>query len=90
MNACAFKGAHELLEASAFFAPEQRVGWKLEVLEAELVLLHATVAEHLDLRAREPFVHELGLAVLARQARLLREEHREALVARLVGIGPGE
>ena len=54
-----------LLEASAFFTAEQRIRWKLEVLEAELVFLHAAVAEHDDLGASQTLVDELSFAVFA-------------------------
>jgi hypothetical protein len=52
LDAGALEGLHELLEALALDAAEQVRRRHAEAVEAELVLLHAAVAEHLDLAAR--------------------------------------
>jgi hypothetical protein len=44
---------HQLLEANALDAAEQVVGADQEVVKGELKLLHAAIAEHLDLGAGE-------------------------------------
>ena len=79
----ALEGRHELLEALPLFLAQQVSGRHLEPVEADLVFLHAAIAQHPDLAA----AHALGgerLGVGA--ARLLREEHRQALIAGLGGI----
>ena len=51
LDAGALEGLHQLLEALALDAAEQVRRRHAEAVEAELVLLHAAVAEHLDLAA---------------------------------------
>ena len=63
--------------------PSRFVGRHLEAVEAELVFLHAAIAEHLDLAAGHALGRE-GVAVGA--ARLRRQQHREAAV---VAWSPG-
>ena len=82
-----FERLHQLLEALALLAAEQRLGGQAETVEGDFVFLHAAVAEHLDFAAR----HALGrkrVGVVA--ARLLGQKHREAPVAFLAGTGARE
>ncbi len=56
LDAGQLEGLHQLLEALALDAAEQRLGRHAEAVEGDLVFLHAAIAEHLDLAAR----HALG------------------------------
>ena len=81
LDARRLEGGHQLLEALALDAAEQLAGRHLEAVEGDVVLLHAAIAEHLDLAAR----HALGRERIGvRAARLLGQQHGEALVALLV------
>ena len=72
LDAGGLEGLHQLLEALVLLAAEQVGGGHAEAVEAELVFLHAAVAEHLDLAAG----HALGGEVLRFVARLLLgDEH---------------
>jgi hypothetical protein len=74
-------------EAAAGLVAQQAVGRHLEAVEGDLVLLHAAIAQHLDLAAAHARGGErIGLGA----ARLGREEHRQPVVARGLGIGTGE
>ncbi len=78
------KVAINCLKPCALGAAEQILGLHLETVEAQLVFLHAAIAEHADLAAAHAGGRE-GIGVGA--ARLLGEEHREAAIVRRVGIG---
>ena len=79
LDARALEGLHQLLEALAFHAAEQGGSGHLEAVEADLVFPHAAIAEDVDLGAAHAGG---GEGVLLRAARLLRQQHRQALVAR--------
>ncbi len=81
LDAGAFEGRHQVLEAEALDFAEQVAGRHFEAVEAELVFLHAAIAEHFDLAAGHAFG---GEGVLVRAARLLADEHREA--GEVVGV----
>ncbi len=53
LDAGRFEGLHQLGEALALDAAEQVRVRHLEPVEGELVFLHAAIAEHLDLAARQ-------------------------------------
>ncbi len=81
LDAGALEGFHQLLEALAFFAAQQVFALHMEVVEAQLVFLHAAIAQHLDLATG----HALGgerIVVCAR--RLLGQEHATARGGRCV------
>ena len=59
--------------------------WHRETVKADLVFLHAAIAEHLDLAARHACGRE---RILIRAARLGREEHGKPLVARRIRVRP--
>jgi hypothetical protein len=84
LDAGAFEGLHELLEALTFLSAQQVLALHLEVVEIDRVFLHAAIAEHLDLAAGNAGVLP-GLFVRAR--RLLGEEHGQAAVIGRVGHG---
>ena len=56
-------------------------------VEGDFIFLHAAIAEHFDLAAGHALGRE-GVGVVA--ARLFRQQHGQALVAGLVGIGAGQ
>jgi hypothetical protein len=68
-------------------AAEQVFRLHLEAIEADFILLHAAIAEHLDLAAGHAFGRE---RVFVGAARLFGEEHGQALVTGLVRVGAGE
>ena len=82
-----FEGLHQLFEALALHPAEQRVGRQAEVVEGDLVFLHAAIAEHFDFAARHALGRErIGVGA----ARLLGQKHRKASVTALIGIGADE
>ena len=84
LDAGALEGRHQLLEALALVAAQQVGGRHLEAVEADLVFLHAAIAQHRDLAAAHALGRErLGIGA----ARLLGQEHRQALIAGLRGVG---
>ena len=84
LDARAFEGLHQLLEALPFLAAQQSVLRHRETFEAERIFAHPAIAEHLDLLARKTFVGEwIGFGA----ARLFGEQHGEAAIAGRVGIG---
>jgi hypothetical protein len=84
LDAGGLKRLHELLEALALDTAEQPVGRHLESLEADLVFLHAAVAQHLDLGARHALDGErVGVAA----AGLGRQQHGQAAVSALARVG---
>ena len=71
----AIEGRHQLLEALPLGAAEHVLGSDLEAVEGDLVLLHAAIAEHLDLRARHAGRRKrIGIAA----ERLLGEQRKRA------------
>ena len=87
LDAGGLEGAHELLEALALDAAEKVRGRDAEAVEGELVLLHAAVAEDLDLAAGHAGGGEgVGLGA----ARLRGEQHGEAGVVGGGGVGADE
>ncbi len=76
---------HELLEALALFAAQQVGVRHLEPVKADLVLLHAAIAEHADLATCHALGRE-GVGVGA--TRLGRKQHRQPLVARRIRVRP--
>ena len=65
LDARGFEGLHQLLEALAFLAAQQIGGRHFEAVEADLVFLHAAIAEHADLAA----AHALGGKRIAHRCR---------------------
>ena len=64
-----------MAKAHAFDFAEQVCSRNLELIKADLVFLHATIADHLDLAARHAFCRERIVIVAAW---LFREKHGEA------------
>ncbi len=81
LDARRFERFHELLEALALFAAEEVRGRHVEIVEADLELLHAAIAQNLDFAAGHAFRRE---GVFVRAARLLGDEHGETLVTLLI------
>ena len=87
LDARRLKGLHELPKAQSLDAAEQVLRLHLETVEGDFVLLHAAIAEHLDLGTR----HTRGRKrMVIRAARLLRQQHGEPAVAGFVWIGAHE
>jgi hypothetical protein len=70
-----------------FLGAEQVLRLHFKVFEADFIFLHAAITEHLDFTAGHAFGRE---RVFVGTARFLGQEHRQALVARLVRVGAGE
>src|SRR6185312_3962423 len=78
LNASTLEGLHQLLEALTLFLTEQVLCRYFEAVEADLIFLHAAIAEHTDLAA----AHALRWKhFTVGEARLLGEEHRKAAIA---------
>src|SRR6185295_9943984 len=84
LDARGLEGLHQLLEALPLDAAEQVLGLHLEAVEADLVFLHAAIAEHLDLAARHA---RRGEWIVIGAARLFGEQHRKPAIAGLLWIG---
>src|SRR5690242_8501316 len=67
LDARALKGRHELLEALPLDAAQEILRRHFEAVEAELVFLHAAIAQHADLATRHARRRE---RVAVRAARL--------------------
>ncbi len=80
----AFEGCHQLLEALALDSAEQIGGGHAEIVEADLIFLHAAIADHLDFAAAHAGRGEGGVDGAAL---LGRDQHRQAAIVAGVGIG---
>ena len=87
LDAGGLEGAHQLLEALTFFATQQVVAFDVEIIKAQLVFLHAAIAQHLDLAAGHAFGWKGGLV---RAGGFFGDEHRQSAVIGGVGIGAGQ
>src|SRR6201999_396904 len=78
LDAGGFEGLHELLEALPPLAAKEVFGPHLEPVEGDLELLHAAIAEHLDLGARHAGSRK---RIPGRAARLFGGPSREAAMS---------
>ena len=84
LDAGGFERLHQLLEALALDPAQQVLTLDLEPVKAQLVFLHAAIAQHLDFTAG----HALGgEGVFFRAGGFLGQEHGQAAMVRRVGIG---
>ncbi len=87
LDASAFKGRHQVLEALAFDTAKQVLGLHLEIIESDFVFLHPAIAEDFDLAAGHAVSREGGVVC---SARLLRKQHGETREIVCGGISPGQ
>ena len=84
LDARTFEGLHQLLEALPLFPAQQVCCGHAQAVEGQLVLLHAAVAQHLDLAAGDALV---GKGVFLCPRGLFRQKHAQAPPVGAVGIG---
>ena len=78
LDAGAFKGLHELLEALAFNAAQEIFSLHIKILKADFKFFHAAITQDFDFAAAHAFCRE---RVVIAAPRLFGEEHGQALVA---------
>ena len=87
LDTCAFKRLHELFEALTLFAAKQIFAFDVEAIEAQLVFLHPTISENLDLATGHA---SRGEGIFIVTWKLFGKEHRQSLVICRIGIGAGQ
>ena len=84
LHPCAFKGLHQLLEALTRHATEQAVSRHGEIVEGNLILLHAAITQHRNLAAAHA---RRGKRLVLAATRLARQQQAQAAVAFVGGAG---